>query len=248
MIKDLVSEFNTRRPADQLIYLKTEPFLSLEESQRIEFLKEMLLQEHISSKVVAAGLKTLRELRFKDRFFFKRFLDHPDSSVVIAAKKAIHQDDHHGDTDFFRVHELIKKQNKEKRYEAVKKMIDEQSTASEELLLSFLIEDNLKIRELVVGELSNRKTVDERKLLNQVERSVWYIRSAIIEILGNRRSELIFEKIDAWQHDLNVDVKLKLIGALSRLDRERVKGHLQQLTNDTHTLVKKEAQRTLERI
>ena len=84
--------------------------------------------------------------------------------------------------------ELLKKQNIEKKVAAVTSIISETDQSGEDLLLSLLNEDNLKIRELIVKELSSRSRVDERKLLNQLPHAIWFSRGAIIEILGNRRS------------------------------------------------------------
>jgi HEAT repeat protein len=73
--------------------------------------------------------------------------------------------------------------------------------------------------------------------------SIWYTRAAIVEILGNRRSELLFKKIDELLVDANVEVRLKLLDALAKLDRERVKEFVSKLTRDPHMRVCREAKK-----
>ena len=46
-------------------------------SQRIEFLKEIALTKNISSKCLASALKILRELKFRDRAFYKQVFAAP---------------------------------------------------------------------------------------------------------------------------------------------------------------------------
>jgi hypothetical protein len=139
--------------------------------------------------------------------------------------------------------ELLKKQNIEKKMAAVATIISETDQSGEDLLLSLLNEDHLKIRELIVKELSSRSLVDERKLLNQLPHAIWFSRGAIIEILGNRRSPLLLEIADKFIADANVEVRMKLLEALSKMDREQVKEHILKMTKDPHTRICREAKR-----
>jgi HEAT repeat protein len=141
--------------------------------------------------------------------------------------------------------ELVKKQNNEKKLETVKLIVSEAGHAGEDLLLSFLAEDNMRVRELVVRELSGRPQLDESVLLAQLGHSIWYTRAAIIEVLGNRRSALLFEKIDELMADPNVEVRLQLLAALSKLDRERAREYILKLTQDPHMRVSREARKAL---
>jgi HEAT repeat protein len=237
----MIEEFLKLTPAGQVKYLKTDDFFHLEREKRIEFLKEIAGSEAVSSKCLASALKILRELKFRDRAFYKRFLDHADSSVIMACKKAL--SDWGSDSGFFPMRELVKKQNSEKRFEMVKRIISESGPAGEEMLLSFLAEDNLRVREAVIKELSGRAQLDEGRLLGLLPHSIWYTRAAIVEVMGNRRSRLLLDKIDELLADPNVEVRLQLLVALSKLDRERVKEHVLKLTKDPHMRVSREARR-----
>ena len=192
----MIIDFLKLSPAEQVKFLKTDQFAEMEKSQRIEFLKEIALTKTISSKCLACALKILRELKFRDRTFYSKFLQHPDSSVIMACKKALSERGFDNGFGFYPMRELLKKQNIEKKLAAVKNIISETDQSGEDLLISLLGEDNLKIRELIVRELSARAQIDERKLLNQLPHSIWYARGAIVEILGNRQSQLLLEIIE----------------------------------------------------
>lgn len=239
----MVNDFLKLSPAGQVKYLKTEQFAQIEKDKRIEFLKEIALNETISSKCLASALKILREMKFRDRAFYKNFLQHPDSSVILACKKALSERGCSNDFGFYPMRELLKKQNIEKKMAAVATIISETDQSGEDLLLSLLNEDHLKIRELIVKELSSRSLVDERKLLNQLPHAIWFSRGAIIEILGNRRSPLLLEIADKFIADANVEVRMKLLEALSKMDREQVKEHILKMTKDPHTRICREAKR-----
>ncbi len=206
-------------------------------------MKEIALNKAISSKCLASALKILRELKFRDRMFYKNFLQHPDSSVILACKKALSERSSSNDSGFYSMRELLKKQNHEKKMAAVTNIISETDQSGEDLLISLLNEDNLKIREVIVKELSGRDQIDERKLLNQLPHAIWYCRGALVEILGNRRSLLLLEIVDQLISDANVEVRMKLLEALAKLDRELVKEHILAMTKDPHMRVCREAKR-----
>jgi HEAT repeat protein len=239
----MVKDFLKLSPAGQIKFLKTEQFAQMEKIQRVDFLKEIALTNSISSKCLASALKILRELKFRDHVFYSKFLQHPDSSVVLACKKALSERGGTNDFGFYPMRELLKKQNIEKKLAAVASIISETDQPGEDLLISLLNEDNLKIREMIVRELSGRAQVDERKLLNQLPHAIWYSRGAIVEILGNRRSRLLFEIIDKLLADANVEVRMKLLEALAKLDREQVKEYILKMTRDPHPRVCREAKR-----
>ena len=239
----MIEDFLKLTPAGQVKYLKTDEFSQMDREQRISFLKEIAVTETISSKCLASALKILRELKFRDQAFYKRFMEHPDSSVIMACKKALSDKDHDNGFGFFPMRELVKKQNNEKKLQTVKLIVSETGLAGEDMLTSFLSEDNMRVRELVVKEFSGRPQLEEGKLLGLLSHSLWYTRAAIVEILGNRRSQLLLDKAGELLADPNVEVRLQLLIALSKFDREKVKDLILRLTKDPHVQVSREALR-----
>jgi hypothetical protein len=239
----MLADFLKLTPAAQVKFLKTDDFSRLEKEKRIEFLKEVAASETVSSKCLACALKILRELKFRDSAFYKRFLSHPDSSVAMACKKALSDGQLDSVFGFVPMREMVKKRNNEKKLETVKLIVNETDQAGEEVLISFLAEDNLRIREVVIKELSHRPQLDEEKLVEQLAHATWSSRAAIVEILGNRRSPCLLAKAGDLANDANAEVRLKLLEALARFERDKVKSYILALTNDPHMRVSREAKR-----
>jgi HEAT repeat protein len=237
----MIEDFLKLTPAGQVKFLKTDEFAQMEKGERIDFLKEIAVSENFSSKCLACALKILRELKFHDHAFYKQFLGHPDSSVIMACKKALSGKGFDNGFGFFPMREQVKKQNNEKKLETVKLIVSETGQAGEDMLFTFLSEDNLRVRDVVIRELSARPQLDESKLLAQLPHSIWYTRAAIVEVLGNRQSPLLFEKIDELLADPNVEVRLKLLAALTKLERGQVKDYILKMTKDPHMRVRREA-------
>jgi ATP phosphoribosyltransferase regulatory subunit HisZ len=61
--------------------------------------------------------------------------------------------------------------------------------------------------------------------------------------LGNRLSQLLLETIDKLLADANVEVRMKLLDAMAKLNREQVKEHILKMTRDPHPRVCREAKR-----
>jgi len=247
-MRTAMREFLHRKPAAQLQFFQEEVFTHLDEKHKIEFLKELLLKEKLSSKVMASAIRQLRELNYRDKFFFKRFLYHKDRFIANAAKKAFSPDEEDRSCDFLKNMGWVKDGRRERKLDLVKTMVLSRNLPPENLLQCFASEDNLKVRELIVRDLAGRADLDERHLLDQLKHSVWFVRSAIIEVLARRKSDVIFDLIDTLLTDPNVDVRLQLIAVLKTLDRERVKGFLQKLAGDPHIRVRREAETALRQI
>ena len=71
MIKEIRSFLNLNT-SNQIKYLREDDFTQLNRSDKIDFLKRVL-EEELSSKTIASILKALRELKYKDQFFFRKF-------------------------------------------------------------------------------------------------------------------------------------------------------------------------------
>ena len=75
-------------PTKQINLIKDEKFINIPREKKVELLKSAL-EAGLSSKTTASVLKVLRELKYRDQFFYRKFLYHGDSSVANAARKAI---------------------------------------------------------------------------------------------------------------------------------------------------------------
>ena len=249
-MKNKIKSFLELNPHKQLEFLKTGEFPGWPREERIEFLKGILNIE-LSSKITASALKKLRELGYRDKYFFRRFLYHIDSSVSNAARKAINQKLESNDSECARMKKVLREGDVNDRVLIANCFLDGEGKLDENALISLLSFDDLKVRELIVGKISMEHELDESILSNILKSGAslaWYVRAALVEILGKRKSKYLMEIMDYLINDKNVEVKLKLVDALIKLkedpaDKTRI--YMQRLANDSIIWVRREARRAL---
>lgn len=243
MIKE-IRTFLDLNTTNQIKYLKEKDFDQLDRSGKIDFLKRVL-EEELSSKTIASILKVLREIKYRDQFFFRKFLYHIDSSVSNAARKAISDAIEQKDSGIIKMTEILQKEKGHDRMDYLKSVLEDKRDFNAEILMSLLSIDDNRIREILVTKVDNEYNLDESRLVETIKGSVWYVRAAVVQILSNRKSDYLLEVIDYLMDDKNVEVKLKIIEALSKLDRESAVIYLEKLKNDPLVWVKKEAGKAL---
>lgn len=242
-----VKDFLKLNTSNQIKLLKKGEFKNLHKKERIEFIKNILKSE-LSSKTIASALKILRELDYSDKYFFRKFLYHVDSSVSNAARKAISESIDRKDSKTIKTIEILKREKGDKRINIIKSMLKDKRRININVLITLLGFDESRVREVVVKIVSKWDFLNESKIADAVKSSVWYSRASLIEILGNRKSAHLFDIIELLLNDPNVEVKLKLIEALSKYDRDKVREYLQRLTTDSILWVRKEAEKVLSTI
>jgi hypothetical protein len=239
-----VETFLELGPAKQIESLKEGELSSLPRDQMIIFLKGAL-EAGLSSKTTACALKILRELKYRDQFFFRKFLYHADSSVANAARKAISEAIEQKDSGIMRITEMLKKEKGPSRMEYLDSILEEKIDFSTEILISLLNLDDSNIRQRLVREINRDYHIDEPRLVEAIKGAVWFVRASIVKILSNRESEFLPEVIDYLMNDKNVEVKLSMIEALGRFDPGHARAYLVRLTHDPLVWVKKQAEKAL---
>jgi len=243
MIKE-IRFFLNLNTSNQIKYLREDDFTKLNRNDKIDFLKRAL-EEELSSKIIASILKVLRELKYKDQFFFRKFLYHIDSSVSNAARKAISDAIEQKDSGIIKMTEILQKDKGPDRMDYLKSILEDKRDFNAEILISLLSIDDNRIREILVKTVDKNYNLDESRLIEAIKGSVWFVRAALVQILSNRNSDYLLEVIEYLLDDKNVEVKLKIIEALSKLDRESAVLYLRRLKKDPLVWVKKEAEKAL---
>ena len=231
-------------PTEQIHLLKDEKFTTFPREKKIEFLKTVL-QSELSSKTTASALKVLRELKYRDQFFYRKFLYHADSSVANAARKAISEAIEKKDSGVIKITEILKKEQGETRMEYLNSILKDKTDFNSEILISLLSLNDSAMSEKLIKEVNSDYNLDEARLVEAIKGAVWYVRAAIVKILSNRRSDYLPDVIEYLMNDKNVEVKLKLIEALSRLDSQQARMFLVRLKNDPLVWIKKESEKVL---
>jgi HEAT repeat protein len=247
----ILKDFLSLNTINQVKFLKEGEFkgyAALGKETKIEFIKNVLKSD-LSSKTTATAIKTLRELGYKDKFFYRKFLYHIDSSVSNAARKGISESSVNKDTAVIRIVKNIRDGEPQDKIKKIKSFLREKGPLNEDIIISLLKSDDQRVREILVAGINVEQEIDDRKLTEAIKSgAVWHVRAALVAILGNRKSGHLLDIIDFLIEDNNVEVRLQLIEALAKLDGEQVKPHLQKLTDDPLIWVRKRAQQALAKV
>lgn len=251
MVKSTLTHFLNLNTFNQVKFLKEgkhDDYAGFTKEEKVEFIKSVLKCD-LSSKTLAAAIKTLRKLSYRDKFFYRKFLYHIDSSVSNAAKKAISDSSVKKDTAVIRIVKRIREGDEKDQIKNIKNFLEEKNALNEEIIISLLKSEDQKVRETLIDGISMEQEIDDRKLTEAIQAgAVWYVRASLVAILGNRRSSRLFDIISFLIEDRNVEVRLRLIEALTKMDSDKARPHLQKLTDDPLVWVRKRAQKALARI
>ncbi len=240
----LFDRFHSLSVQAQVRFLKEGDLNELSRENQIAFIKSVIKAE-LSSKTLAAALKRLRELRYKDRFFYRRFLYHVDSSVANAAKRAISDSQDSQDSAAMKLVELVEMCPHEERLSLIQSFFNNQTKIRETQFLPLLEIKDTKIRNEIIKSAVHLDMDEELLARAIISGKTWMTRKALVEILGRRKSTMLLTVINELMADPNVEVKLALIEALEGLDRETVRNYLLFLSQDSLIWVRKRALKAL---
>ena len=239
-------EFLRLNPYGQVEYLEKGEFTRLGCKEKIAFLKA-ILKEELAIETIAYALSLLKQLNYQDRYFFRNFLYHRDNTVALIAKKAIMELEEEKKQGFT-ILDMLNEGRSDDLILLAKFFLEQDGKCYEDTLLSFLQVNDVKLREVIVRNVSSEHEVDDALLSDAIIKgAAWYVRAALVEILGNRKSKQLFEIIDFLMNDKNVEVKLKLIDALIKLGTDEGQAYLQRLARDPIIWVRKQASQALQR-
>lgn len=244
-VKTQIQRFTGLNVTRQLRYLRSKDFCGWQRQEKIDFLKD-ILRVRLSPPITAAALSLLRELKYRDKYFFRKFLYHIDCSVCNEARKAIREKIDSEDSDCSRMLKMLREGDTADRLLIADHFLGSNDEINVDTLISFLYFNDVKVRDAIINKISIEHQLDEARVSHVLKSGVvWYVRAALVEILGKRKSSHLWDIVDELMNDRNVEVKLKLVGALSMLGEEKVKLYIQRLANDAVIWVRKEAQRAL---
>lgn len=238
--------FFKKNVTEQLEFLESETFGRKDRQEQIDLLKSILRADP-PPRIAACALARLENLQYRDRYFFRRFLLHPDSTVMETAKHAVNRKFEMRDNPVDKLERMLREGKTEDRLLLVDNFLQAGGALDETALVSFLSLDDIKVREALLQRISASHELDEERLIGYLRKGVvWYVRSAVVEILGKRKSLRLLSFIDELIADKNVEVKLKLIEALVNLGMEQAQGYIERLSRDNTMWVRRCASRALQ--
>jgi len=240
--------FLSLTPAGQVKFLKEgqhEGYFELGKEGKIDFIKNALKND-LSSKVTASAIKMLRHLVYEDKYFYRHFLYHVDSSVANAARKAIDECSSKKDSAVMRLEKILQEGKTDDRVLIAENLIKTIGKVNENVIITILGLNDQRVRDILVKGISVHHQLDENKLLDVVKSgAVWHVRAALVAILGNRKSRCLLDIIDLLLKDPNIDVRLELIDALTKIGGQEIMEPLRIMAQDPLVMVRKKAQKAL---
>lgn len=238
-------------PSEQVNFLregKHNGYARLDRRARIGFIKA-LLKSNLSSRTTATALKTLRKLGYNDKYFYRKYLYHIDTAVSKAAKKAISQAAQRRDSQTIRVLKMFREGRSEDRVIVIKYFLKGEGRLNEDIIISLLAIDDQRMRDALVQGIGADHNLDDCRLAEAVTAgTIWFARAALVTILGNRKSHHLLDIADFLVKDLNVEVRLAFINALTKFPLDQARVHLEKLTHDPLIWVRKRAQKALQKL
>lgn len=118
---------------------------------------------------------------------------------------------------------------------------------AEELLWEALADPNEAVRSFVSGELRGRAEIKLEPALRRLVLPPWYARSAVLEILGRRRTAAAVPAIVRAAGDPNADVRRAAAEALGAIGGEQAVRALVGLKKDANPYVRAAAEEAIGR-
>ena len=134
---------------------------------------------------------------------------------------------------------------KQKRLKIIKSITRVDGVWVNEVLLEALDDPSEKIRDFIIKELARRKGLKLERIYQKLFIPPWYVKSAILKILGMKKDPLSLGLIEAVINDENVEVRISAAQALGEIGGEEALLLLNKLAQDKNRFVRKSAEESL---
>lgn len=121
------------------------------------------------------------------------------------------------------------------------------SPASETLCWELLEDAHEKVRVFAVKHLSELDNLDSREVRKKLSHHHWYVRCAVLDILGRRKDSGFMDDITPLTHDHNAEVRKTTARVLGEIGGKESLKLLMELLRDEHRFVRAEAERGVEK-
>ncbi len=239
-----LENFESLPPKKKLEFLKSEEFQNLEEKEK--FILTALKEPFPPLKAYA--IKLAGEIGLGDEDFFTQFLSNPNPVVRDSVDKVIKSiKKEKGEEDIFKeeLEKVLFSGEKAEKINLIERIKEKKEKWVADALLNFLEDPSWEVRTYALKALTPREDIDIHVLLSFLKKSQWYVKSCVLELMGNKKLAVISQEVIDLKKDSNIEVKLKLIEFFSKIGGEEVIQHLVDLTKDPHSWVRKYAEKAL---
>ncbi len=249
--EEFSAKFLPLSPHEKVKFLYTH-IDSLSKRERIFFLLNLLQAEDTSPLVKATSLKFLREASYQEFELYKKYADDNFRALSNAAKRAVKEFEDKEKRNRYYMDSVLRKlaslDDKARRLKILKAIARLNATWVFRVLLESLADPCETIRDYLVKELSQREVWSLNPFYERLKKSPWYLRSAVVKILGLRKDNAALPHIELLLGDSNVDVRKCAADALGEIDGKEVLALLVKLTKDKSIYVRSAAAEAMRKV
>ena len=216
------------------------------------FLLSVLREKEASPLVKATALKFLRETSFQESEVYRSFLEDDFRALANAAKRALKEFEEKDKKDEYYADAVLRKLNsltdKDKRLKILKAIARLKAAWVLKVLLESLSDRCESNRDFLIKELSEREIWNSSPIYERLSQPPWYMKSAVLKVLGQRKDADAVSAIRAVLADPNVDVRKSAADALGEIGGKEALALLVALTKDPSAYVRQAAVGSLRKI
>jgi 3-methyladenine DNA glycosylase AlkD len=250
-LAEFSEKFSFLPPHEKIRFLYTN-IETLDKEERISFLLSLLQEAKASRLVKATALKFLREASYQEFEVYENYVGDNFRAIANAAKRAMKEFGEKDKKSRFYVESVLRKlrslPDKERRLKILKAISKLQASWVLKVLLEALNDPCETNRDFLVKELSQREIWNFSALYEKLRNPPWYVKSAVLKVLGHRKDARALPSIEHVLADTNVDVRKSAADALGEIGGKEALALLVKLTKDKSAYVRTAAIDGLRRV
>jgi Tat protein secretion system quality control protein TatD with DNase activity len=113
------------------------------------------------------------------------------------------------------------------------------------VLAESLYDSSEKIRDFIVCELADRKTLNHKLIYSKLGKSPWYVKSSCLKFIALRKEPESIRYIEKVMDETNVEVRRSAAIALGEIGGDKALALLAELSKDKNAFVRKSAEKAI---
>ena len=222
---------------------------NLSEEEKISSLLSIVKERKSSPAVRAAALKFLRKTSYQDLKTYQECLKDRYQPVVRASKKALKDLEAQKEKNSYISEsvwsEIESVKERKKRLKIIKAIARIDALWVPEVLLNALEIHCEEIRDFIIMELGKRKNLNLEIFHQKIKVSPWYVKSAILKIMGILKNPGAIKYIEVVFKEHNVEVLRSAALALGEIGGKEALALLIRLAKDKNHYIKISAEEAL---
>ncbi len=250
-LAEFSEKFSLLHPHEKIRFLYTN-IDTLEKEERILFLLSLLKEEESSPLVKATALKFLREASYQEFDVYENYIGDNFRAVANAARRAVKEFEEEDKKNRFYAEAVLRKlrslPDRDRRFKILKAISKLKAPWVLTVLLEALDDPAEMNRDFLIKDLSQREIWNLEPVCEKLHRPPWYVKSAVLKVLGLRKDAAALSAIEHTLADTNIDVRKSAADALGEIGGKEALGLLVRLTKDKSAYVRSAAAEALRRV